>query len=292
MSVILYILSFIYGTVFGSFYNVIIYRAPIDMSIVKGGSMCPNCRTRLKSIDLVPVFSWLFLRGKCRYCGSGISVRYPAVEILSGLLFVLAYHRYGLSIEILLYLALWSMLVITALIDFDYMIISDAVLLIFGLIGAVCVILVKMPLWDHLFGALAGFGVYFIVYAVAKLIYKREAFGFGDVLLMCTLGVFLGVRNTLLASFLAFYVAAFFIAVSKISELFTKKKPNTANNAAEKAKENKEENEEENEEDDKDTEELCRIKKEIPFGPSVCLSAFIVSLYGDKIVNIYLNMFI
>lgn len=247
------IFIFLYGLIFGSFYNVIIYRVPIDKSIVKGGSICPSCDAKLKPMDLVPLFSWVFLLGKCRYCKSKISIRYPIVELTTGLLFLLAYIKFGFSIECLMYISLWSMLLVTAVIDYDHMIICDIILVIFSIVGLVCIVLLKDGLLNHFYGALVGFGVYFAVYFVAKIIYKKEAFGFGDVLLMCSIGLFLGLWNALLTSFLAFWIAAIFIAIFKI--------PFKTNNE----------------------------KKEIPFGPSICVAAFIVSLCGNEIISLYIK---
>ena len=111
------ILVFLYGLIFGSFYNVVIYRVPADKSIAKGRSMCGSCNHTLAAKDLVPVLSWVFLKARCRYCGSKISMRYPIIELVTGLLFYLAYASSGSIWEFLFYASLWSMLLITAMID-------------------------------------------------------------------------------------------------------------------------------------------------------------------------------
>ena len=97
METAIYSVIFIIGLLFGSFTNVIIYRMPREESIVSPPSHCPGCDTRLKALDLVPVLSWVFLQGRCRYCGEKISPRYAVVEILCGLLFLGVYLRYGVS---------------------------------------------------------------------------------------------------------------------------------------------------------------------------------------------------
>ncbi len=249
------IIAFLYGLMFGSFYNVVIYRIPADKSIVKGRSMCGSCNHILAAKDLIPVFSWVFLKARCRYCGSKISMRYPIIELLTGLLFYLAYLSSGSVWEFLFYASLWSMLLITAMIDYDEMIISDAVLLAFTLVGAVSIIGMKAEILTRVYGLIFGFGFYFAIYYIAKLIYKKEAFGFGDVMLMGALGIFMGFRDTALTSILSFYIALVVIVIMKI---FGKK---------------------------------LEFKQEIPFGPYICISAFVVSLYGDEIVRLYMNLF-
>ena len=250
------ILAFLYGLIFGSFYNVVIYRIPADKSIAKGRSMCGSCDHTLAAKDLVPVFSWIFLKAKCRYCGSKISMRYPIIELTTGFLFLLAYMQSGSIWEFIFYASLWSMLLITAIIDYDEMIISDAVLLAFTIVGIVALIGMKAGLLTRVYGSVFGFGFYFAIYYIAKLIYKKEAFGFGDVMLMGALGVFLGFRDAVMTSILSFYVALVIIVIMK---LFGKK---------------------------------TGLRQEIPFGPYICIAAFIVSLYGNQLVEMYFELFL
>lgn len=246
---------FLYGLLFGSFYNVVIYRVPLDMSIAKGRSMCPSCNTSLKAVDLVPVFSWILLKRKCRYCSSSISYRYPVIELVTGLLFLLSYLEFGLSWESLFYISLWSMLLITSMIDYDHMIISDSVLLFFTVIGVISQIFMGWSLRNHLFGGVIGFSFYLVIYLVAKAIYKKEAFGFGDVMLIGAIGILLGPRDTVLTSVLSFYVALFLIVVMRLMG------------------------------------KRFSVKEEVPFGPYICISAFIVSLWGDNLMELYFRIF-
>ncbi len=252
------ILVFVYGLLFGSFYNVVIYRVPLDISIAKGRSMCPTCRTTLRWVDLFPVFSWIFLKRKCRYCHEKISARYPVIELLTAMLFLLSYLYFGIGWEFLIYCALWSMLLITAMIDMDHMIIADAVLYFFTAAGLFAIIMSRgfsaESLADNVLGLVAGFLIYFVIYVVAKAIYKKEAFGFGDVMLMAASGVFLGFKYTVLAAVLSFYTALIAIGIMK---LIGKK---------------------------------IKVSEEIPFGPYICISVFIVSLYGNKLMEIYFNI--
>ncbi len=117
-TIFLYILVFLYGIIIGSFLNVCIYRIPKKENIATTRSHCMSCGYQLKWYDLVPLFSYLALRGKCRKCGSRISVQYPLVEALNGGLYLLIFWRYGLSVDSLLYCLLFSALIALSIIDF------------------------------------------------------------------------------------------------------------------------------------------------------------------------------
>jgi leader peptidase (prepilin peptidase)/N-methyltransferase len=241
--------------IFGSFFNVVIYRVPLEKNIAKGRSFCPKCSTSLKAPDLIPVFSQLFLKNRCRYCKEKISLRYPAVELITGLLWLLSYLIWGLSWEFTLHTALWSMLLITALMDFDHMIIVDQVLIFFSLFAAAYAIFSEASLLYHIFGFAAGFLFYLLIYLAARLIYKREAFGFGDVLLMGSAGLFLGLGKAVVASLVSFYVSLIVIIIMMLAG---KKKIS---------------------------------KLEIPFGPHICTAVFITSLFGDVFLDFYFSFF-
>ena len=132
------IISFIMGTIFGSFYNVCIYRIPEKLSVANPPSHCYNCQTRLKPIDLIPILSWLSLKGKCRYCGIKVSSRYATVELLTGILFALTYIAFGYNFKTIYYMLLVSLLIIITFIDIDHFIIPDE-LVIAGSIIAIAV---------------------------------------------------------------------------------------------------------------------------------------------------------
>ena len=118
---ILYIIVFLYGIVIGSFLNVCIYRMPKEESIVTVGSHCMSCNHKLRWVDLFPLFSWLFLKGKCRYCGAKISVQYPLVEGANGILYVILFAICGWNLDSVLWCILTSMLLVIAVIDFRNM---------------------------------------------------------------------------------------------------------------------------------------------------------------------------
>lgn len=248
---------FLFGATFGSFYNVVIYRIPLDMSIAKGRSMCFSCKHNLNALDLFPLFSYIFLRGKCRYCGEKISIRYFLVELLTGILFLVAYIKFSISYEFVLMIIFWSMLVIVGFIDFDTMAIYDIVLVVFSSIILIILFLYKgLEIRHNIFAAFIGFAIYYTIYFVAKIIYKQEVFGFGDVLLNTSIGLVLGYPKIIIASFLSFFIGLFFII---ILALIGKK---------------------------------IQLKQEIPFGPYMCISAFLMSLYGQNIIDFYMSTFI
>ena len=112
MVVIYSIIVFIYGLLLGSFYNVVGYRIPNNMSIVRPGSFCPKCHHSLKWYELIPVFSFLIQKGKCRKCGCKISLFYPTIELTTGILFLVSYLIFGFTIEFVIALLIVSFLVI------------------------------------------------------------------------------------------------------------------------------------------------------------------------------------
>lgn len=149
----------------------------------------------------------------------------------------------------------YSILLITMMIDFDHMLICDS--LIFTGAGAalICIAVGKLGWKDHLLGLLVGFVIYLLIYGLAKLIYKQEAFGFGDVMLMGMMGLYLGLAGSIFASLLSFVVAAVGMVIMKIAG------------------------------------KKISSKVEVPFGPYMCIAGFITSIFGDKIISSYMAQF-
>ena len=177
-------LIIILGLIFGSFANVVIYRLPRGESVVFPASRCPSCGHPLSAGDLVPVLGYIFLRGRCRYCGVSISPRYPLVEALMALLFLLVYLEYGLSITTLSGMVFSLVLVCSALIDHDLGIIPDALTIPALLVG-----LLLAAFSGSLFSALAGglaLGGLFLALAVLS----NGGLGGGDIKLAAVIGVF------------------------------------------------------------------------------------------------------
>jgi len=191
------------GLIIGSFLNVVIFRIPKEESIISPPSSCGTCGTRLGAIDLVPILSYVILRGRCRHCGAKISARYPMVELLTGFLFVLLFWRYGLSVEFAKYATLSCILVCVAFIDMDHRIIPDR-LNLFGLAAAIIFLFISSDLTplDAFYGFLAGGGFLFLL-----AVLSRGAMGGGDIKLFAVIGIFLGLYKTATAMFLTFILA-------------------------------------------------------------------------------------
>ena len=199
MEILYMTLFFIYGIVFGSFFNVVGLRVPKKESIISPPSHCTACDRKLGVIDLIPVFSYLFLRGKCRGCGAKISPIYPFIEIVTGGLFMLAYGMLGFSAELVVALIFISLLVIITVSDIAYMLIPDKVLLPFAIVLVVMRMVSPLtPWWDSLLGAVIGFGVLLLIGVVSK-----GGMGGGDIKLFFVIGLVLGTLQTLLTLFLA-----------------------------------------------------------------------------------------
>lgn len=257
-----YIAVFILGLLIGSFLNVCIYRIPRNESVVNPPSHCTGCGSRLKPLDLMPVVSYVFLKGKCRYCSSGISPRYPLIEAVTGGLYLLLFARFGLTVDFVAYAYLMTILIAVFVIDFDYKIIPNG-LVVAGLAGAVPLIayhaVYPMEIyrdvrwWSPLLGILPGTGFLLLIAVVGLLIYKTDdAMGMGDVKLFAPLGLFLGWKMCFLALMLSILLAGLTSLLLIISG--RKKRKDT-----------------------------------IPFGPFIVLAAFIVLMWGWRILDWYLG---
>ena len=193
----MYILSVLalVGLIVGSFLNVLIYRIPRGESIVLPPSHCPSCNHRLGVLDLFPVFSYLWLGGRCRYCKIPISWRYPLVESVTGALTVLCWIRFGLTIDGAMALVLTYVLIVIAVIDFEHRLIPNILTLPMILIG----LLFRwwqVEILAGLLGGLIGGGLLFLV----AFFYPR-GMGMGDVKFLAMAGIFLGWEKALFVLF-------------------------------------------------------------------------------------------
>ena len=197
------ILLFVLGLILGSFLNVVIYRLPKGKSLASPPSSCPACGTRLGPIDLVPLLSYAFLGGRCRHCGAKISLRYPLVELLTGLVFSLLYLRYGYTAELVKYACLSSILICAAFIDMDARIIPDK-LNLFALATGLVFLAVSREIGplDGLYGLLAGGG-----FLLLLAIVSRGGMGGGDIKLFAVIGLYLGFPKVGVAMFISFLIA-------------------------------------------------------------------------------------
>ncbi|MDQ7083923.1 MAG: prepilin peptidase [Sulfurovum sp.] len=193
---------FIFGTLIGSFVNVVIYRIPKDESLAFPASKCQSCQTPLKWYHNIPLFSWMFLRGKCAFCSVAISKQYPLIEFFTGVLFVILYLKLGL-VWYLPFVALsFSALLPLVMIDFEYMAVPDSVNL-FALLMA----LIQPQFLDAMmYGALAAGGLY-VIGLLSSYIAKREAMGEADVIVAGTMGALLAFPNFFVALFLSAILA-------------------------------------------------------------------------------------
>ena len=207
------IFAFFVGLLFGSFANVVIYRLPLKKSVIKPPSFCTSCNRRLTPIDLMPILSWVFLRRRCRSCKEKISIRYPIVELICGLLFALMVHYTSLydynhvaTLSAIPMSILALLLLIISYIDWDTQEIYDGLIILGVAVGLSWVLLGHFfpyafphsPTWyNALLGIVAGAAPLLIIDRLTLLILKKDGFGYGDVKLMAMVGIFLGWQLTL-----------------------------------------------------------------------------------------------
>ena len=211
-----YIFAFIFGAVVGSFLNVCICRLPKGESIVFPPSHCPACGFTLPFYDNIPLISWLILRGQCRSCRGPISFRYPLVELISALLTLFLFKRFGLSLPFGILFIFCSAMVVITFIDLDHMIIPDTFTVGLGIAGLVLSFLVPALHGENsglfmvdsarsgvaaLQGMFVGSGLVLWIALVAEAVLKKEAMGFGDVKLVGASGAFTGWQGAVTAVF-------------------------------------------------------------------------------------------
>lgn len=250
MGMIIYI--FILGLIIGSFLNVCIYRIPKEESISYPPSHCSSCGSRLGVLDLIPVISYVLLKGRCRYCGEKISLQYPIIEVITALLFLALYGKYGLTVTFAANCFFIALLLVIAVIDYK----TEEVYfrsIITGIAGGVVLLvycyLFKLPVADKIIGAGIGYGVIAMIILLSK-----GGMGWGDAEICLLCGLFTGLKLTILALFLSFIIgaaAALILIIAKI-----KKRTDF-----------------------------------IPFGPYIALASIISVLAGNSIINWYLNKF-
>ena len=184
---------FVFGAIWGSFANVVIYRFPRGESVVSPRSRCPNCTTPIAWYDNVPILSWIFLRARCRTCQTPISFRYPLVEFLTGVTFAALGYRFGLSFVLAEYLIFAWGLITCSFIDFDHMILPDVFTLsgvVLGLVGAA--LNPERSFWPALGGVLLGGGFLWAIAYIYLVVRKQEGMGGGDIKLLAWIGAVLG----------------------------------------------------------------------------------------------------
>lgn len=190
---------FLFGSCIFSFLNVVTYRLPAKMDFVTGRSMCPACGHTLGALDMIPVFGWMFLRGRCRYCGEKVSARYPFVEFLGGAFAVMCLYCYGVSARAVIAFLFLCILTVVAFIDMDTMEIPFPLVIAAGITGvASCFFFPEISLFERAVGmACVSVPLWLLTLLV------EGAFGGGDIKFMAACGIFLGWKLNLLAFFLA-----------------------------------------------------------------------------------------
>ncbi|MBU0711303.1 prepilin peptidase [bacterium] len=244
----------VFGLMIGSFLNVCIYRIPKKESIVIPRSHCPHCNHQLRVWENIPVISFLMLKGLCSSCKNKISFRYPIIELLTAILLLMAYFRFGLSVDFFIYSFFLCLLVIITFIDIDTMEILNG-LLILGLIVGVYPVLEGgiNSIYQSLIGALSlGLG-FFLIRVIGQLLLKKESMGFGDVKYAALIGLLLGWKIGLVASAIAFLSAAIlFLMLLPFRKI--------------------------------------AIGQRIPFGPFLSFGALLGLIWGPHILEWYLNL--
>ena len=253
MSVILNIGIFLFGLAVGSFLNCVIYRMEQKKSFLKGRSYCPNCKHVLSWKDLIPVLSFIILKGKCRYCNKRISIQYPILELATALLFLVIFWILGFRFDLTFgfWILISSLLIIIFVFDLKHYIIPDSAIFPAIILTFLYNLITNYELLitNYLFSALAAAGFFLIIYLVSR----GKWLGFGDVKLTFLMGFFLGFPNILVALFLSYLVGA----IIGIGLIIAKKKS---------------------------------LKSKVPFGPFLVTGTFIALFFGERIINWYLNL--
>jgi leader peptidase (prepilin peptidase)/N-methyltransferase len=245
------ILMFITGLIIGSFLNVCIYRIPKGESIAYPPSHCTSCGNRIKPYDLIPVVSWIFLKGRCRYCGEKIYVRYTRIELLTGILFVFIYLKYGFTMECLKFLILASFLIVIGMIDFDTTDVYAKTTWTGIIIGGIFLLIkvyMNLPVKTFIYGAFLGGGLISLIIVITK------GMGWGDAEICLLGGLFLGLKLTVLMMGISFVLGG----VIGVILILTGKK---------------------------------NRKDYIPFGPFIAVAVVFTSLFGSSIIKLYISFF-
>ncbi len=216
---------FLFGITIGSFLNVCIYRMGREQSIVRPPSHCTACNKPIRWYDNIPLLSYLVLKGRCRDCGAKISFRYFFVELLTGVIFLSIYSRFGLSPATFIYCLFVSGLIVATFVDFDFRIIPDEISvggIVLGLLLSAAYPRLHNatgPLWglrDSLLGVLVGGGSLWILGCVGEFIFRKESMGGGDVKLLAMIGSFMGWKIAILCLPLASLLGAVVGIIIKI----------------------------------------------------------------------------
>lgn len=246
------ILVVLFGLIIGSFLNVCIYRIAREESIAFPPSHCTSCGYELKPKDLVPVLSYIFLGGKCRSCKEKISIKYPLIEILNAVLYLLIYLKFGFTLSLFKFCLFASLLIVIGFIDFETKYVYNSTV-VFGVIAGVGFaalewIETKSIPWNYIVGAFIGFGTIYLIVVLTR------GMGEGDIDIALICGLFLGIKGVIVTLFLAIILGGIVATIILILKL-------------------------------KDR------KAEIAFGPYLAIGGIIACLYGQNLIGFYLRNF-
>ncbi len=286
---------FVVGLALGSFLNVCISRLPRDESVIRPRSHCPACGAFLRWHDNIPLLSWLLLRRRCRHCGAPISLRYPAVELLTALLFTACYLSFGATLATAKFCIFCFLLVGLIFMDaetgllpreFTYSGIvlglalswfaptdSTATQFFLRVYGAQLPAPAQLALLDSAIAALLGAGFFYLAWALYYLVRKRHGLGFGDIALMAMVGAFLGLKLTLLVIFSAPLAATVYAALLLLAGRF-RKTPETGEALAEQSSGRER-----------------FLAQELPFGVFLGACSLAAVFFGESIWRWYLSSF-
>ncbi|WP_409346903.1 prepilin peptidase [Paenibacillus sp. MBLB4367] len=242
------------GLLVGSFLNVVAIRLPLKRSIVYPPSHCTSCKHRLHAVDLIPVVSYLLLRGKCRYCGHQVSSFYAVGEVVTAALFAVIAWQTGFSANLVIGLLFAAVLVTASISDLHYRLIPDR-LVLFGVVAGGLLRLWNhpLPLWNYAVASLLGGAILFALASLASSLMKKEALGGGDLKLFAFVGIVLGIKLTLLTLFVSSLLGSV-IGILLIAS--------------------------------------GKIKREayLPFGPFIGLAGVLVFLWGERWIDFYFSL--
>jgi len=246
---------FIIGACIGSFLNVCIYRIPENNSIITPGSFCPACKKGIPFYCNIPVLSYLFLKGRCKFCHEPISIRYPLIEILAGMFAVVLFYKFGIGQVMIYWFIFISVLITISFIDIDHQIIPDVISLPGILVFASSFyFLPEMTLKNTLLGIVAGGGSLYAVAFLYYLLKKQEGMGGGDIKLLAMIGAAIGIKGVFFTIFAGSLLGTFF---GLLIMIYTK---------------------------------IADSKLKIPFGPFLSMGAILYIFFGEQLILWYLGI--
>ncbi|MGG7142066.1 prepilin peptidase [Clostridium nigeriense] len=248
----MYFLVLIIGLCIGSFLNVCIYRIAKEESIIFPGSHCTSCGHELKAYELVPVLSYIFLRGRCRKCKDKISIKYPLIEILNAILYLLLFWKYGFGLNFVFYCLLFSLLMVISAIDLESKYIYSSTTLV-GVLLAIIYIAIgsylgEVNILNNLLAGLIGYGIIFLI------VLLTGGMGSGDADIAGICGLFIGIKGVLVTLFVAIILGGIFASIALILKFKNR-------------------------------------KSEIAFGPYIAIGTFICIFMGEKLLLLYMNLY-